>query len=49
MATQMIDNGADMAVVQDLLGHSDIKTTRIYARVNTKRMISEYKKYTNFK
>lgn len=32
-ATHMIENGCDMSTMQELLGHSDIKTTKIYARV----------------
>ncbi len=48
IATELIEHGADMAVVQDLLGHADIKTTRIYARVSNKRMISEYHKHVKF-
>lgn len=34
-ATHMLDNGCDMAVVQDFLGHEDIATTKIYAKVTT--------------
>lgn len=32
-ATHMLENGCDMATMQELLGHSDMKTTKIYARV----------------
>lgn len=34
-ATHMLENGCDMATMQELLGHSDMKTTKIYARVTT--------------
>lgn len=32
-ATHMLENGCDMATMQELLGHSDIATTKIYAKV----------------
>lgn len=41
-ATHMLDNGCDMSHVQELLGHKDISTTRIYAR------ITKTNKKTNF-
>ncbi len=35
-ATHMLENGCDMAIVQEFLGHADIATTKIYARVSQK-------------
>ena len=46
-ATHMIDNGADLRTVQELLGHSDIVTTRIYTHISKKQIQNNYNKYEN--
>lgn len=44
-ATTFIDNGADLRLVQELLGHSSINTTQIYTHVSTKMMKEQYKDF----
>ena len=43
--TVLYDNGADIKAIQDLMGHSSINTTNIYAQVSVSRNKTEYLKY----
>lgn len=44
-ATHLINRGADLRSIQEMLGHSDISTTKIYTKVSDEKVLEDYNKF----
>ena len=44
-ATHLLENGASLKDIKDMLGHSDISSTQVYAHIMKNKYIQDYSKF----